>query len=186
MITNQDRSKWFGASDAHIIMGNWKTQTFRKWWCIKLGIYKDEWGNIYTRAGNLMEHPIINTISEITNRKIKKGRYPKYKIKMRLRANYDGLCERLIEIKTSKNIFQKVPKAYWEQCQVLMYATGRRECELWAYQMTENDYRCPYFPDIEPERLKMFLIKYDRAWIEFQFLPRISRLSYCLRKGLTP
>jgi hypothetical protein len=38
MIKNQDRSKWFGASDTSMIMGNWQTKTFNDWWMVKLGI----------------------------------------------------------------------------------------------------------------------------------------------------
>ena len=37
MIHNHDRSGWFGASDTSTIMGNWATETFRKWWLEKLG-----------------------------------------------------------------------------------------------------------------------------------------------------
>ena len=38
MIHNHDRSGWFGASDTSTIMGNWETETFRKWWLEKLGL----------------------------------------------------------------------------------------------------------------------------------------------------
>lgn len=41
MIRNHDRSGWFGASDTATIMGNWNTDTFRRWWLVKLGVRKD-------------------------------------------------------------------------------------------------------------------------------------------------
>lgn len=35
MISNHDRSGWIGASDTAMVMGNWDTETFRRWWATK-------------------------------------------------------------------------------------------------------------------------------------------------------
>ena len=36
VISEQDRSGWFGASDTSYIMGNWNTKTFKNWWAKKI------------------------------------------------------------------------------------------------------------------------------------------------------
>ena len=51
MIRNHDRSGWFGASDTATIMGSWDTETFRRWWAVKLGIRKDHFANAAMQAG---------------------------------------------------------------------------------------------------------------------------------------
>ena len=76
MIRNQDRSKWFGASDTSIIMGRWHTETFKKWWLTKLGFGAEHYTSIYMAVGNLMEIPIIHMIEEQEGRKIKLGKRP--------------------------------------------------------------------------------------------------------------
>jgi len=43
MITNKDRSGWFGASDTSTIVGNYKTKTFKKWWLVKLGLSENDY-----------------------------------------------------------------------------------------------------------------------------------------------
>lgn len=186
MITNQDRSKWFGASDTSTIMGNWNTASFGHWWLVKLGVIHDHFDNIYTRTGNLMEIPIIHAIEAAEGRKIRLGKRPVYVRKYRLRANYDGLCDTVVEIKTAKKMFKAVPKGYWQQCQVLMYATGRRKAELYAYELTEFDYDAPYFPEIDLNRLKRFEIEYDKGFIQNEYLPRLKVLAKALRRGRFP
>lgn len=186
MIRNQDRSKWFGASDTSTIMGNWDTETFKKWWMTKLGINTEHFSNRYTVAGNLMEIPIIHMIEEQEGRKIKLGKRPVYRFRYRIRANYDGLARELIEIKTTKHGFAKVPKPYWQQCQVLMYATGKKEASLYAYHMSEEEYRTAYFPQIDPERIRRFTILYDGGFIKNEYLPRVRYLAWCLRHKKWP
>lgn len=41
MIHDHDRSGWIGASDTSKGMGRWDTETFRKWWSVKLGIRQE-------------------------------------------------------------------------------------------------------------------------------------------------
>lgn len=182
MITNHDRSRWFGASDTAVIMGNWGTKTFAKWWLVKLGIAQQTYHSRAMDVGNIMEHAIIDKVSELTGRRIRKGRRPLYSPLLRLRVNYDGLCrDCVVEIKTAKAMFATVPKNYWQQCQVLMYRTRRTRCELWAYEVTEDDYAAPYFARIAPSRLRRFSIGYDPEWVENVYLPRLRVLARALR-----
>lgn len=186
MITNTDRSGWFGASDTHILMGNWETETFKKFWLVKLGVIQDNFSNRYTEAGNLLEIPIIRAIERSEGRKIKLGRRPVYRKDILLRANYDGLCDTVVEIKTSKNGFRDVPKSYWMQCQALLLATKRKEAELYMYKMEEIDYICPWYADIDVRRLKKFSIPLDVKWIEEIYFPRMRYLAHCLRERRYP
>ena len=91
MIKNKDRSKWFGASDTHYIMGNWNTKTFQNWWMQKLGLIKKDFNTIYTIAGNEYEHKIAETIrTYFDDDKFKLDRQIKCR-KWRVRVNLD--CE---------------------------------------------------------------------------------------------
>ena len=38
MIADHDRSGWIGGSDTAMVIGNWKTKTWEKWWMQKIGI----------------------------------------------------------------------------------------------------------------------------------------------------
>lgn len=58
MIHNHDRSGWFGASDTSTIMGNWATETFRKWWLEKLGLRENRFHTPAMQAGTAYEHRI--------------------------------------------------------------------------------------------------------------------------------
>lgn len=51
MIADQDRSGWFGASDASYIMGSWDTKSFERWWLQKLGLNRDHFTTDATAAG---------------------------------------------------------------------------------------------------------------------------------------
>ena len=186
MIKNQDRSKWFGASDTAIMLGRIETATFSQFWGVKLGLIVGGYNNKAMQLGNLLEHAIIDKIAEITGQAIRKGKFPSYR-RHRLRVNYDGLTrDAVIEVKTSEKGFDKVPKNYWMQCQVLMYAKHRKQCELWLYRVTNDDYRNPYFAEIATERLAKFEIPYDAEWIANTYLPRLRYLSRCLRRWEYP
>lgn len=186
MIRNKDRSGWFGASDTATIMGNWATDTFRQFWGVKTGLIQRTYHSRQMEVGNILEHAVIDKVGEITGRHIRKGRFPAYR-RHRLRANYDGLTRgELIEVKTSGKGFDKVPKSYWQQCQVLLYAKHRRRCELWLYTLTEEDYQAPYFAAIDPARLRCFTIDYDPDWIRDAYMPRLRYLAGCLRRGVYP
>ena len=187
MIKNNNRAHWFGASDTSIIMGNWETRSFLEWWFVKLGFYvnnKKSWAMI---CGNLLEIPIIREIEKQEHRKIHIGKHPYYNLPLKLRCNYDGFTkDAVIEIKTTKKIFYSVPKNYWEQCQVLMFKKKKKKAILYAYQMTDDDYRNPYFPNIDYNRIKSFVIDYDKEFIEKEYKPRLRYLAMCLRRKKVP
>lgn len=187
MIINRDRSKWFGASDTSKLFGNFNTISFKMFWLEKLGVIKNDFSNSYMKTGNLFEIPIIEKIRDITGEKIKLGKRPYYIRKLRLRANVDGYTkDKVIEIKTTKKMFKKVPLNYWRQCQTLMFALKKHKCELWAYELTDFDYDAPYYPIIDEKRLKKFEIEYDESFIQNEYLPRLRYLSKCLKRGLFP
>lgn len=187
MIKNQDRSKWFGASDTATIMGNWDTDTFLKWWFVKLGYQNDFHGTWKMKCGNIVEIPIIRAIEKEYGIKIKIGKRPYYNIPLRLRVNYDGLMkDRCVEIKTCGKMFDKVPKHYWQQCQVEMFKKHKKLCDLYAYEMTEDDYCFPYFIEIDFKRIKRFEIPFDECFIKEEYKPRLRYLASCLRHRKIP
>ncbi len=182
MIKNNDRSKWFGASDTSMIMGNWETETFKDWWMIKLGIMVKDIKTWAMDCGNLLEIPIIRLVEKIENSKIKIGKHPYYNLRLRLRVNYDGLRKyEIVEIKTTSKGFKRVPKNYWQQCQVLMYRKKKERCALYEYKMEEVDYLNPYFPDLDKNRITRHEIHYDKQFINNEYLPRLRYLARCLR-----
>lgn len=187
MIKNQSRANWFGASDTSIIMGNWDTNTFLDWWFVKLGyknFFKSTWK---MKVGNIVEIPIIKAIEKCYGEKIKIGKHPYYNIALRLRVNYDGLMkDRCVEIKTCGKMFEIVPKNYWQQCQVEMFKKKKKFCNLYAYEMTEDDYNNPYFINIDFKRLKCFEIEYNKHFIEKEYKPRLKYLAKCLRQRKIP
>lgn len=187
MIKNKNRSKWFGASDTDMIVGNWNTETFKKWWAIKLGYQTNSFHSWEMDCGNIIEIPIIRFIEKMENKKIAIGRHPFYNLAIRLRVNYDGLRKNeVIEIKTTQEHWKSVPKKYWEQCQVLMYRKRKTKTGLYAYKMQTEDYLSPYFPTIDEKRLKRYEIKYDENFIKTVYMPRLKYLVKCLRKKKYP
>lgn len=186
MIRNHDRSGWFGASDTATIMGSWGTETFRRWWAVKLGIRQDHFANAAMQAGTAYEHKILDAANVQTrDRQIKVRR-------LRLRVNYDGETRDMIhEVKThSKPVF-KVTNGYWMQCQVEMYASGcgifrkRKACQIIAYRMTPAEYENFFLP-IDMNRLSAHKVEYDSEWVESQYLPRLLYLAKCLKRGKWP
>ena len=186
MIRNHDRSGWFGASDTATIMGNWNTDTFRRWWLVKLGVGKDRFITPAMQCGTAYEHKILDALRV-------KTRDRQIRIRsLRLRVNYDGESRQLItEVKThSKPVF-KVTKAYWQQCQVEMFASGcgllrkRKFCRIVAYRVTEDEL-FNFFLPIDENRLTQHKVDYDAEWIEECYLPRLRYLAKCLRTGHWP
>ena len=185
MITTQDRSGWFGASDTSYIMGNWKTKSFKKWWMIKLGISTDHFTNVAMNAGTYFEHRILDVVG--SPRRDYQIIIPEY----RLRINYDGDGEgRIDEVKTH-NVDKpfKVTKGYDMQVKVQMFGKlweeGRLpDAKIWAYGLREEDYR-NFFNPIAKDRLKPYSIEYDKEFIE-RYLKRITYLKECLEKGVMP
>lgn len=185
MITDQDRSGWFGASDTQYIMGNWKTKTFRKWWMQKLGLDDSHYTTRAMNAGTYYEHAILEHIG--VPRRDNQIIIPHLKLRVNLDGDGPGwICE----VKTHKveNKF-KVTNAYWQQVQVQMYAKLTVEkvlpyAEIAAYGLTEADYR-NFFNDIDPMRLKRHPIAYDTGFTE-KYLPRLKYLADCLERGVFP
>lgn len=186
MIRNHDRSGWFGASDTTTIMGNWNTDTFRRWWLVKLGVRKDRVITPAMQCGTAYEHKILDALRV-------KTRDRQIRIRsLRLRVNYDGESRQLItEVKThSKPVF-KVTKAYWQQCQVEMFASGsglfrkRKFCRIVAYRVTEDEL-LNFFLPIDENRLTQHKVDYDAEWVEGCYLPRLRYLAKCLSTGHWP
>lgn len=186
MIRNHDRSGWFGASDTATIMGNWNTDTFRRWWLVKLGVRKDRFITPAMQCGTAYEHKILDALRVKTRDRQVRIR------SLRLRVNYDGESRQLItEVKThSKPVF-KVTKAYWQQCQVEMFASGsglfrkRKFCRIVAYRVTEDEL-LNFFLPIDENRLTQHKVDYDAEWVEGCYLPRLRYLAKCLRTGHWP
>ena len=179
MIKNQDRSGWIGASDTHMVTGNWGTKTFEKWWLVKLGLRKD---NIFTPsllAGRHYEHPILSYIGvENVDRQIKIRR-------LRLRVNLDGETKDTIkEVKTYSGKEFKISRAYWQQAQVEMFVTGKK-LDIVSYRLNPEDYS-NYFNPIDPDRISVHPVEYDREWIYRTYVPRLEHLAMCLKERRWP
>lgn len=183
MIASQDRSGYIGASDNAKVIGNWKTQTWFKWWMQKLAINNDHFNNVYTLAGTHFEHRILGSLGipmELDKQFINE--------KLRLRVNLDGNTEDCIyECKTTKEDIHefKMPKNYINQVQVQMYGSGIQRAKIVVYQLTEDDYD-NFFRPIDPNRLRIFDVTYDPQWIENVYLPKHLILRDCLVKGVLP
>jgi hypothetical protein len=184
MIKNHDRSKWFGASDTHFIMGKWNTKTFAKWWCVKLGILKNNFQTKETMAGNAYEHKIAKAIESKLNIKLKLDRQLKCR-KYKVRVNLDSETkERIYEIKTFKEQENWCPtKNYEMQLQVQMYFT-KKKGTIAAYPMNEKNYK-NYFLPIDLDKLKFFDFELDNEFIK-DYLIRVEYLKKCLKNGVLP
>ena len=186
MIADQDRSGWFGASDTAMIMGNWKTKTFQKWWLQKLGVNTSRFTTRAMNAGTYFEHAILDTIG--VHRKDHQILLPQF----RLRVNLDGDGPGEIhEVKTHKadKVF-KVTKAYWQQVQVQGFAKFFEEqkrpvIKIHSYALVDADYK-NFFREVDQGRLKEHLIEYDPAFIGGLYLPRLMVLADCLERGEFP
>ena len=182
MISDQDRSGWIGASDTDKVIGNWKTDTWMKWWMQKIGINTDRFDNKYTLAGTHFEHRILESLGipmELDKQVILED--------IRLRVNLDGNTpSHIYECKTFQQAKGfKLPKKYINQVQVQMYATGIHEASIVAYGLEEADYS-NYLREIDPQRRLLFDIPYDGAWVESKYLPRLHILAKCLKEGSVP
>lgn len=182
MISSKDRSGWFGASDISFVIGKWEGKSFERWWMEKLGIRQMRFQNRYTVAGTAYEHAILMAL-EIPmhlDRQVKIEQ-------IRLRVNLDGNTnDTIYECKTWKDVKPfTLPKRYWAQVQVQMYATGIRKAFIVLYPLREEEYQ-NVFCKIEKERIRLIPITYDRDFIESVFLPKIRILVRFLRNGSMP
>ena len=157
LIQSQDRSYYIGASDTSMVVGNWKTKTFEKWWLEKLGLNKNNFSTEATKAGNNYEHKILESLE------VKDLEMDKQIIIDRLRVNLDGNTSTCIyEVKTHKAEKDfKVSKQYWRQAQVEMYASDIHNLYIVAYSLQESDYN-NYFNEIDKDRIQK--IKEEIFW----------------------
>ena len=183
MITDKDRSGWFGASDVQCVIGNWKTKTWLKWWTQKIGIDNSHFDNVYTLSGTHFERRILESLG-VPMEFDKQIRIPE----LLLRVNLDGNTEDTnFECKTTKediNTF-KPPKKYINQTQVQMFISGLRHTKLVVYQLEEEDYN-NFFRPIDPKRRRVFDIPYNEEWVNGIYLPKHLVLRDCLVKGVLP
>ena len=183
MIASKDRSGYIGASDTDKVVGNWKTKTWEKWWMEKLGVNMGHFENRYTLAGTNYEHRILQSLGipglRLDEQTINES--------LRLRVNYDGTTDECIyECKTFKREKGwKMPRKYWQQVQVQMFAKGITKGQIVAYGLEEADYD-NFLRPIDPQRIRREDIVYDPEWIATAYLPRLRILAECLRKGVMP
>lgn len=182
MISDRDRSGFFGGSDVAYIVGNWNTKTFEKWWLEKIGVRRNTFTNTYLQTGTYYEHRILESLGipmELDKQIIIED--------LKLRVNLDGNTEDTIfECKTYKheNGF-KMPKKYIQQVQVQMFASGLRKAKIVVYGLVAEDYD-NFFRPIDPRRRDEIVIAYDERWINEVFLPKLRYLAKCLEEGRFP
>ncbi len=185
MITNKDRSGWFGASDTSMVVGNWETVSFKKWWLVKLGIAESTLQTKAMKVGNAYEHRILETIPGVEMDK--QILIPE----LHLRVNLDGNTpQKIHEVKTYKHEEFKVTAGYRRQSQVEMFAFEYEfgfipKLEIVAYKLTPEDY-LNYFNPIDLNRLSHIPIPYDESFIQDRYLPRLKYLGKCLEEGRMP
>lgn len=180
MIADKSRAFWIGASDTNYVVGNWQTDSFKKWWLQKLDLHESNFTNKAMKCGNAFEHKILDCIG---CRKDHQILIPE----LHLRVNYDGDREGTIyEVKTHKaeKAF-KVSKAYWRQAQVEMFTMNTKTLYIVSYALTEQEY-LNYFAPIEVERIKYHQVEYDEDFINNEYLPKLKKLGECLERGEMP
>lgn len=164
-----------------MVVGNWNTKTFEKWWLEKLGLNTNHLNTDAIKCGNNYEHLILEAleISELEK--------DKQIIIGRLRVNLDGNTPDCIyEVKTHKADKEfKVSKQYWRQVQVQMYASGIRKAYIVAYDLGDKEYN-NFFTKIQKERIKLIPIEYDESFIKKEYLPKLKILTDYLGKGGFP
>lgn len=183
MITNHDRSGWFGASDTRFVVAKRRdTKSWLEWWNEKLGHSKREIHTEAMAAGTAWEHKIL----EAVNPAIRKDHQITVE-KYRLRVNYDGdLDGTVYEVKTHN--FLKgfsVTKPYWMQAQVEMYAMKTKKLYIVAYGLIAEEYK-DYSGEVDDKRIDFHKVEYDKGWIQNEYLPRLKELCRALRKGRIP
>ena len=183
MIADKSRAGWFGASDTATIMGNWETDTFAKWWNVKLGITDNNFSNQYTAAGTAYEHRILDFLGiKNRDRQIRLKKWNGHSI--RLRVNLDGEDDIIHEVKTHKSEKFTVTKAYWMQAQVEMFAS-RKMLVIDSYRLLDGDYD-NFFNPIDPNRLGRHSVEYDPMWVQREYMPRLIYLTQCMKEGKFP
>ena len=184
MITDHDRSGYFGASDVQFVIGNWKTKTWEMWWRQKLGYNISHFDNQYTIAGTNWEHRILDFLNlpdlQMDQQFIIE--------ELKLRVNLDGnQPNRIKEVKTYKaeKGWKKTPDKYINQVQVQMFGSKIFGADIVAYGLEEADYN-NFLREIDPRRLQQIPVAYNQQWIENTYLPKHRILLDCLRRGAFP
>lgn len=173
MISNHDRSGYFGASDTHYIMGNWNTKSWQDWWNIKLGLATGIPPTLAMEAGTFYEHPILDLLNIPNLEKDKQIIIEDLKLRVNLDGNTD---DTIYEVKTyNANKEFKVTKAYWQQVQVQMFASGLRKAKIVAYPLFEEDYLDFDCLNVNPELVEFYDIEYDEEFIQ-DYLMRLEIL----------
>jgi len=169
-----------GASDTVYVTGNWKTDSFKKWFLEKLGLHTNTISTKAMKAGTQYEHKILETIPNVT--KDRQILIPE----LHLRVNLDGdTGDTIYEVKTHKADKPfKVPKNYRQQVNVQMFATGIKTAYIVSYGLTDDDY-ANYFNEIDTTRIQYHKIEYDEEFIS-KYLERLKHLAECLEKGVMP
>ncbi|MGF6376875.1 hypothetical protein M2140_001953 [Clostridiales Family XIII bacterium PM5-7] len=185
MIADKDRAWWFGASDTSMIVGNWKTATFKKWWLEKLALRKNEINTKAMKCGNAYEGKILDAIGCEKDLQLLLP-------DLSLRVNLDGNTANMIyEVKTHKEDKEfKVSKNYWRQSQVEMFAFKEVRKILpylfiVAYPLGEQEY-LNYFTEVDIERAKFIPVAYDEKFILNDYLPKLTYLKVCMERGAMP
>ena len=195
MIHSTDRSGAFGASDTKYVMSkNHNTKTWKSWWDTKLGKAENNFGSIYTEAGNKYEHPILKAINEdmMLDGQIIHNRYL-------LRVNYDGFLDGTIyEVKTHKaDKSFEISTAYWQQAQVEMFVY-QEKCKEWflppfkelyivSYGLHEDEYYLDWDEiEVDPDRIVYHPVAYDKSWVKGEYIPKVRELARALKKGKFP
>lgn len=183
MIQSQDRSYYIGCSDTSFVVGNWTTETFEKWWLEKLGLNKNSIKTDAMIAGTFYEHKILDSLNIVELEKDKQIILED----LRLRANLDGNTNTCIyEVKTYNiNKEFKVSKQYWRQAQVEMFASKIHKLNIVSYGFNEKDYN-NFFNEIDLNRLNIQQVKYDKEFIENEYIPKLKILATCLKKRMFP
>ena len=185
MIANQDRSGWFGASDASYIMGSWDTKSFERWWLQKLGLNRDHFTTDATAAGTYFEHAILDHIGAAE--KDRQILIPELLLRVNLDGNTGG---HIYEVKTHRaDKPYKLSAAHRRQVNVQMFAMRFRgiqspSAEVIAYGLQEDDYS-NFFREIDTQRVTRHPVAYDESFMS-KFLPRLGYLRDCLRDGRWP
>lgn len=181
MISDKDRSGWFGGSDTSYIVGNWKTESFKKWWLEKLGLRRNTFTNKAMNAGAHFEHKILATIPGV--RMDHQILIPELRLRVNLDGDKDGT---IYEVKTHReDVNFKVSKQYWRQAQIEMFAHKTDKLYIVSYPLREREYK-NYFAEIDEARILFTNVNYDGRFICGEYMPRLRYLKKCLEEGVMP
>ena len=182
MISNKDRSGWFGASESQYIIGNYETKSFKNWWLEKLGLRENNFTNSAMKTGSYYEHKILDAVAPYARKD--------YQIlipELKLRVNLDGDTEDMIyEVKTynAKDEF-KISPYYKHQLQIQMFAKQIKRAAIISYGLSPEDYR-NFFNGIDLTKINLHSFNYNERFIKEEFLPKLRYLCDCLEKTVMP